>query len=254
MRTVKLCLLALTIFCLNSCEKDEGKDKPGDIPGMGDTPGELAIKEIFSFPSGVALSSEIIESLNPDIDYSILGSGNHLHVKLTLINANDFPKTVYFPRGLLLKDSNPEKHNALLLQTTWVTVEANSERKVKLHLYCTNKARLTALADEPFSILGTTDSRTINDFLDLISSRKINYEMVNGTFNGSKSEIPKSGPTYEEISERLQFIVWNMTEYGTNPSESDKTFINSIPQLSSSEMPPEPYPDTFPEFVVTEAN
>lgn len=251
MRTIQLCLIALIFLFLNSCEKDEGRDKPGDIPGMGDTPGELAIKETFSFPSGVALSSEIIESLNPDIDYSILGSGNHLHVKLTLLNANNFARTVFFPRGLLLTNSNPERHNALLVQTTWVTIEANSERKVKLHLYCINKTRFPALVDEPYSILGITDSRTINDFLELMSSRKINYEMVNGTFNPSKSENTKSGPTYDEISEHIQFMVWNMTEYGTNPSESDKAFINSIPQLSPSEIPPEPYPDTFPEFVVT---
>lgn len=231
-----------------SCEKDPD-EAPGKIPGMGTTPGDIEVSENFKLPTGISLMGALAESNTQDPDYSIFGSGDHIKLKMILLNATDVARTVYFPRGLIIKNSMPQNHNAIVLQTTWVVVKPNTQREITLELYCVNEALFHATESEPYNFHGVAVSSTINELLDIIDGRKINYEMIYGTFDGKKSEI-KSGPSYEEITERLQQIVWNLTDFGVGISAEDKAFIESIPTLSSSEIPPEPYPVYFPEFVV----
>jgi len=242
-------LISFVSLCFFSCEKDN-VESPGNISGMGDNNGELEITEPFSFPEDINLLGEIIESVYYDPGFTILGSGNHIELNMTLLNTSDVTKTIYFPRGLIFKNSSRDYHNGILLQTSWVTLEANSQRKVKLQLYCINKAALVATVDHPYSIIGISGSPVMQTLIDLVRTRKINYEMYYGSFNSGKSENNK-GLTYEYMTAKLQDIVWNLTDFGVDISDQDRAFINSIPQLSPSEIPPEPYPDTFPEFVVT---
>jgi hypothetical protein len=64
------------------------------------------------------------------------------------------------------------------------------------------------------------------------------------------------GPTYQEITGRLQEIVHNLTNRGIAISADDEAFINSIPELAPEERPVvdenSQYPEYFKEYLVPE--
>ncbi|MCA1757618.1 MAG: hypothetical protein LC649_09190, partial [Bacteroidales bacterium] len=69
-------LLILALFIgLTSCEKND--ELPGNIPGMGDTPGDILLSDTFSFPEGIHLLGEI-KGYDGDLTgYSRFGSGTN---------------------------------------------------------------------------------------------------------------------------------------------------------------------------------
>ena len=62
------------------------------------------------------------------------------------------------------------------------------------------------------------------------------------------------GPTYEEITEKLQIMVHHLTDLGIALTQEDIDFIESIPELNSEEIPQvdenAQYPEYFEEFKV----
>jgi hypothetical protein len=246
-KSVLFPLLIGTILLLSSCEKDP-KDSPGKIPGMGPTPGELEVKAPYTLPEGVDYVGQIHEIF--DTSNITLGSGFGAKLSLTLCNATDEPKTVFFPKGLIWKCGSSENHNGILLQTAWVNIEPNSVKNLNILLYCINWNKPSPGRDVCYDIIGVSSSYTISNLLNIISWRKINYEMIQGTIEGV-TPSSYSGPSYQEIIERLQNIVKNLTEYGVDISDEDRTFIESIPELSAAETPSsldDGY--QFPQFVV----
>jgi hypothetical protein len=217
---------------------------------MGPTPGELEVKAPYTLPEGVDYVGQIHEISVLDTTIARLGSGYGARLTLTLSNSTDSPKTVFFPKGLILKCSSPENHNGILLQTIWLNLEPNSVRAVNIFLNCINWNKPCATQEICYDIIGVSSSSTISNLLDLIGWRKINYEMIHGAIQGVTA-TPYSGPSYDEIIDRLQKIVTNLTEYGIDISDEDRIFIESIPQLSSAETPTsldDGY--QFPQFVV----
>lgn len=253
-KTGIFCLLVVAFISLSSCEK-ELLDSPGAIPGMGNTTGNLEIKEVYELPYGVFMVNQIIESDSQDITFSKFGSGKNERLKLSLYNSNNTPRTVFFPKGLIFQNSIPGFHNGILLQTTWMNIEPGARRDVIVELFCINSGLLHNNQDSHYNFLGVTDSPTLSRLLDLIGWRKINYEMIYGTFKGSQL-VTQSGPAYADITARLQTIVWNLTDIGIDISKEDTKFIESIPKLFPDEIPPvdkasSSYPEYFHEFEVS---
>jgi hypothetical protein len=91
--------------------------------------------------------------------------------------------------------------------------------------------------------------------LDLIGWKKINYEMIYHFTIGKKAALADS-PAYDEITERLQNVVWKLTNFGQPITEEDKEFIGRIPELLPEEIPPVNaqglYPEYFEEYKVIE--
>ena len=250
-KAVLFTLLIVTLLFLSSCEKDK-LDSPGNIPGMGSTQGELEVKEPFTLPQGVNYVDQIHAIWEIDTSHSTFGSGFGAKLSLTLSNSTDVRKTVFFPKGLIWKCSSSENHNGILLQTTWVNLEPNSVRDLNIVLYCINWNKPTPSQEISFNIIGVSSSPTISNLLNVIGWRKINYEMIYGTIKGITSS-PYTGPSYKEVTERLQNIVVNLTEKGVDISNEDRNFIESIPQLSPPETPSSRDSEyQFPEFVVPE--
>jgi len=241
-------LVILILIGFSSCEK-EPSDEVGDISGMGLTPGDIEIKKSYELPKGIALVNQMVESDIQDPTYTIFGSGGHIKINMTLINATSSVKTIFFPQGLILKNSAPGNHSGILLQTTWITLGGNTQRDITLCLYCINARLHSASLIAPFNFHGVTASSTMTDLLELISNRRINYEMIYGSVDGS-DPLPPSGPAYSQIIARLETIVWNLTDFDKGISADDIDFIENIPMLSPSEIPGQPFPDYFPEFVV----
>ncbi len=246
-------MLVLALISLSSCEK-EMLDSPGDISGMGNNLGKLEIKQVYELPKGVFMVNQINEPDDKDTTFSKFGSGKNERVKLTLFNSNNAPRTVFLPKGLIFQNSTPGYHNGILLQTTWMTIEAGARRDVIVELFCINSGLLHNNQDSHYNFLGVTDSPTFSRLLDLIGWRKINYEMIYGSFKGGQPVSP-SGPAYGDITARLQTIVWNLTDLGIDISEEDTKYLESIPVLFPDEIPPvdevsSSYPEFFHEFKV----
>lgn len=265
MKKVLLGLIIVSFFSLFSCEKEK-LDTPGNISGMGNTSGDLEIKEFFELPKGINLvgditgvkspvgkSGEIGQSLgDAKADFSIFGSGGFVRLKLTLSNFRDYPITVFFRKGLVFRCNYGGFQQGLCAQTTWACIQPHSVRSLYVDLYCLNKGIPAPDQTGKYSILGITGSQTMWNLLNLIGWRKINYEMCYPRFHkGIEAE-----PTYEEIIARMQTIVHNLTNDGLEITAEDKAFLESIPELTPSEIPPLDidlqYPEYFDEFVVPE--
>jgi len=249
MKTLKYALIVLLLISLFSCKKED-QEMPGNIPGMGNTPGELELKETYTFPQGIVLVGQVT-GLPEDLSgYSRFGSGYYVKIKMTFLNLNSEPRTIFLPKGLLVKSDSPDYQNGLLIQTTWISIESNMERNVILDLYCLNRDLPGPDENATYTILGTTGSRVINGLLDIIGWRKVNYEMIYGAIPGTTP--PKSVYTYKEITDRFQEILHNLTFYGRNISNEEKEFIESINILSPAETPFKDangnYPAYFKEF------
>jgi hypothetical protein len=264
MKKLFLLFVACSFIGFYSCEKDKS-DSIGQIQGMGKTTGDLQVKEPYTLPEGIHFIGEITgiedpvvktgekkSAYNTKSGYSCYGSGYYVRLKLNLLNSLNYPRTVFFPKGLLWQCKSGNFQHGLQAQTTWVCLQPNSSRTISIDLYCVNLGIPAPDQTGTYKILGVTNSKIMWNLLDLIGWRKVNYEMIYGTLNGGKGT--EAIPTYEEITEKLQTIVHNLTDNGIDITADDKAFIESIPELSSTEIPQLDvnleYPDFFYEFVV----
>jgi hypothetical protein len=256
-----LIVIIVIVLGFVACQKEDESESPGNIKGMGFTPGNLEVKAPFVTPAGITIIGEISGLSSPSTKsgevksakglngfYPLFGSGGLVKLKLTLLNASDVRKTVFFPKGLLWQCNTSTFQHGILLQTTWICLEPNAQRTIVVDLYCVNYGISAPDHNGTYTILGVSSSEVINRLLKLISWRKINYEMICGNSDASK------GPTYEQVTEKLQEVVWNLTNNGIDISETDRAFIESLPELSPSEIPVldklSQFPEYFKEFVV----
>jgi hypothetical protein len=265
MKKTLVFIIILSLIGFTSCEKTES-EVPGQIPGMGNTPGKLQVKESYSLPSGIIITSAITgleptksgsESLKSaeDIksDISWFGSGKLVRLKLTLLNSKNSACTVFFPKGLVWECQQGSFQHGLQIQTIWVTIQPNDSRTIIIDLYCVNLGIPAPDHTASFKILGVTNSQVMWSLLSLINWRKVNYEMIYGTIHFGKGST-EVGPTYDEITNRLQGIVHDLTNRGLAISEEDKAFILGIPELSPEDIPlvdqNSKFPEYFEEFIV----
>ena len=256
MKKVLLGIAALSLIFV-SCTK-VAEESAGNIQGMGNTPGNLEIESPFVLPEGIVLVGDITGLDNSAAKagdskaiapYCYGSGGKMIKLKITLLNTSNKYKTIFFPKGLLWKCNQEGYQDALLCQTTWCTVEPNSQRTILMDLYCINYGRDPSDNLSSYRILGITSSKIIWSFLNRIGWRKINFEHW---YSPSKGDAQ---PSYEEITERFQNIVWDLTNHGVEISDEDKAFIESIPELAPEEIPVvdenSRYPEYFDEYVRT---
>ena len=257
MKKYMFLFIAIPFICLTSCESDS----LGDIEGMGDNTGKLQVKEPFTFPQGVLLLGDVTGAANPGLKstglksaidtkstVSFYGSGRYVRLQLTLLNTRDYARTVFFPKGLVWRCNNGGYQNGLTCQTTWVCIPANTSRNINIDVYCANANLLSnPTLSTTYQILGVTTSKTMWKLLDLIGWKRINFEMCN---INTKAE----GPTYDEITEKLQVMVHHLTDLGIALTQEEIDFIESIPELNAEEIPQldenAQYPEYYEEFKV----
>lgn len=266
---MKLTLVSIVsvALILVSCSK-QTSEEPGKIPGMGNTPGQLEVKEPFVLPEGIHFIGDItgIEnpvskslkdselSFNSKCDCSYFGSGRYVRVKLRLLNSWNYPRTIYFRKGLVWQCNSGTYQHLMLCQTTWFNLQPGTYRDVYLDLYCVNYGVPAPDQNATYRILGVTSSPVIWNLLNRIGWKKINYEMIYGAISNRKGNA--EAPSYEQITERMQEMVWNLTNHGIDLSSDDIAFIESIPELSADEIPAldpdSEFPDFFNEFSILE--
>ena len=233
---------------------------PGEIPGLGEYPGELQGMP-FVLPQGVMLNGDIrgadynwlyytaSSSLNlllSDKENKVLpppymniaqavsfpenqpyvGSGFDVTVTIPLLNTNPTETTVVFPARLIIKAKSGEYQNGMLLKETRVTIPANTEYAVTLVMYCVNLQRMGSESSAFYGWGVVSNSSLLKDLTDRLVNKKINVEEYDDIV---LSRQPWNSPEYYSRYERLADIVWNLTDRGIALSEDDKAWINALP-------------------------
>jgi hypothetical protein len=245
-------IVSLILIGFTSCEKEE---TPGGIPGMGETPGKLEIKEAFVAPEDVNISVQAadeitLEDLINSSETSLkstssrpwyCGAGGSfwqnnftfwIRIRLTLTNAGDNKKCVKFPAGLIFKVQQEGYQNGILLHCVRVCIPANSTKEVEMFAFCLNKGRDGSNANLTYTMPGVTGSNVLWKWmLHKLERKKINIENF---FNPSPSAKLKSVSEedleyFANIADQLQNAVWTLTNDGKELSQEQVDFIDSLP-------------------------
>jgi hypothetical protein len=258
-KVIRIFLTAsLMLITYNACE--EVSEAPGGIPGMGETPGELEIKEPFVPPEGVSYEvvggdelkigdvvssgSAGLKSGSNGYEGKIYGAGGSFHndkfrfwiiVKLTFTNISNKNRRITLPEGLVFKVVEKGYQNGVLLQRVIFYVKACSKRTVSILAACVNRGRDGSNANLHYTIPGVTGSEEMwGELLESLKNRKVNIEnfIVPSSPNALKSANAEEGlDKYMEIADHLQKMVWTLTNDGKDLSQEQKEYLESIPLL-----------------------
>ncbi len=250
-------IIAIVAIGFSSCEEKESVSE--GIPGMGETPGELEIKEAFvdtdGTIDGISFNIQGAEQMSTDDllasgqnqlkstsgSWNYYGCGGSWHnssfkfwirIKLTLTNSSDGEKCIKFPAGLVFKVNEPGYQNGVLLSDIDVCINANTTKEIYLFAFCLNKGRDGSNANVTYAILGITSSDWLWKYIlnDLVG-KTINIEYA---LNTSPSAQLKSAnivdlSKYEEIADYLQNAIWTLTNDRKELSQEQIDYIKAIP-------------------------
>jgi hypothetical protein len=259
----KINLLIIGMLFLMGFTACEDIEKPGGIPGMGNTPGELEIEEPFVAPDGITIDVEGMDLISvkgsdglanlksPDgWDWGrTYGWGGSYHgredtlkkfvfwvtVKLTINNLSNSDISFTLPKGTVFKVSDQKAQNGITLEDVTFSVEAKKDYQCQLMLMCLNKGRHGSDADLSYEILGTTASGLLKDLIGYLQNKKIaieNYLIVDGTENNLKSISTRDFEKYKEISNHVQNLIWKLTNDGKELSQEDMEYFHSLPDIN----------------------
>ena len=263
---ISVSLMFMGCFLL-SCEKNEPTGggetppatsdyAPGEIPGLGNAEGELTGTP-YLLPEGVELLQELEGggywtdyfsplwdyaaapqrkalarkalpektpskvAANEDIVYRGSGTG-YVDILVNLANNNSSATVVEFPAGLILENVSGNCQNGVLLKKVKVEIPAGGTVRICLSFYCGNLSRSSAHGGDVYTWGVVTDAAPIIELCNLLKNKKINIEEYNPT-----SQVDYN--YYDYIVDDLQSIVWKITDstYGLN--DSDREYINSLP-------------------------
>jgi hypothetical protein len=231
-------LLGIIIISFTSCLT---LDVETGISGMGNDVGALEVEIPFSeftqedsiellslssIDNKVFSLSSVIDSDTENI--LLKGSGGsyqngNFHpwiiVKVIITNKSNRPRFFFFPSGLLFRTNDTEYQHGILMSDVFVWTFPYQTRTIYLSLYCINYGKHGSSEENTFTILGTTKSTKIKGLL-----KRLNDKEINITKYISDGNIER----YEEVSDRIQTMIWNMTNHETLLSDEDIDFINNI--------------------------
>lgn len=233
--------MSLALMFLFACSPDNiendktSEETPGDIPGMGDTEGELEISDKFVLPEGLLLVS-ITGINNPipedDINTSSLknisqqnleyepaiGSGTGwIALKLIFENTTNTNKDILIPRGCLFEALEEGYQNSILAQDVRINILRNQQIQIKLYLYCINKGENGSDETVQYKIRGVTESKWMQNLIEALENKKIGIDY----FTEAEKE------EYKNIANSIQEIVWAITD-GTGLSQENWDFIDKL--------------------------
>ena len=252
-----LMVLTLPLFVV-SCEKDDSKPnleefEPGEIPGLGDTDGELT-GATFTLPNGITLieditgagdsdyywidlygspsrtftakdGTQITKSFAENVSYEdqhYFGSGRgYVDLLIPLKNNNSSSTTITFPAGLIIRSVSGNSQNGILIKKVTITIPANSSYYLCLSFYCGNAHKSSAHSSDVYVWGVISNASILMDLCERVKNKKINLEEF------SPSSI-NDYTTYSEQTYKLQAIVWRITDYD-GMTEADIAYINSLP-------------------------
>ena len=232
-------------------ENGSGDEKPGQISGFGGNTGKISGKA-FELPNGIVFDGDIIgaswesittyasevKSKKPSSNritllndmttrsvisdyykYDMYGSGLNVLILVRLKNTTSRQIDVEFPAGLVFESSNAKYQHGILIKKTKVSVPVGGN-DVILMMYCGNANREMPDSSVKFLKPVVTNSKLLLYLCDLVKNKRINIE--------ENIETNEEMGKYFVIAEKLQEIVWKVTDYGQMPDKADQDYISSI--------------------------
>lgn len=231
MRRVISFLTIAVLLMVTACEK-KNIEEPGNIPGMGNTGGKLQA-ETYEFHEDLSFGSFVGADRNAQLaalkseDLTITGhaqgSGDQVIITLQITNNNpSVCRSAWFRAGTVFEVNLEGYQNAILLAPVNVCIPPNATKTFTLYLYCLNLGKSSSDASVTYEMLGVTKSTDVKELIDLLQFKKVNYEHY--------IAYPENNVNYNEIKNRLQDIVWSITNKD-GMSNSDREFIANLPHV-----------------------
>ncbi len=250
MRKLLNLIMVSSLILFVACQDDDTKveETAGNIPGMGNTPGDLEVSE-YNLPEGLEIVGDISGILESEStvaqEYASLKAtntsskrfygcgGTYIQVQLTLKNNIERRRTCFFPPGLIFKVNNNDHQHAFNLCWTWFCFEPLETRTIVLYLFCINRGRTESLVNTVYEILGKTTSVNMKWLANRCNGKRMNWECF--SHNKTQSYL-KSGDTYEEVAGEMQEVIWALTN-GDGLTEEQEAYIDELPSLDTDQLP-----------------
>ena len=250
-------IASLFLIGFTACEQSEVEtEKPGGIPGMGNTPGELEIAEPFKAPEGMAIDVQGLDEIRVDgvssaanlkssMDWSsTFGCGGSfdnrtndfvfwISLNVSFSNISNTEMCVTIPKGTIFKVSDPHAQNGVLLEDVKVCVKPNETQICKFMVMCLNQGWPGSNNNLFYEILGTTNSDLIKELIGYLSGKKIGIQYYDNftPSAGLKSANTDDFETYKEIADHIQNAIWKLTNEGKTLSQEDIEYFQSLPDI-----------------------
>ncbi|MBN2167146.1 MAG: hypothetical protein JW717_12775 [Marinilabiliaceae bacterium] len=223
----------ILLFAITSCIKEQPKPEAGNIPGMGETPGEIEIATPFELPDGISIEGSIVglsggsvsvpeetelKSLNTWWRYR--GSGKQVQCGMTFRNDKSDAVDIEIPGGCVFENQESDGQHGICLQTIRIHVLGNSQVQLKFYLYCLNEGRPASRIQDTYIIRGVTGSQSFADLVNSLKNKRIDISMFSDNMND-----------YDVIADKIQQCVWKLTNsiYGINKTDWD--YINYLDEM-----------------------
>ncbi|MBS2100359.1 hypothetical protein [Carboxylicivirga linearis] len=238
MKNSYLLLFSLLILITTGCSTETKQTgDPGNIPGMGETPGEAEVNDELFLPDGVVIDGDITGSSDPIFTYNSPdgclnghqagqtercehGSGGaDVALNITFVNTTDENKNVVIPAGCIFNCKQEGYQNAILIQDVAIKLIGRGAVSIKLNVYCINRGREGSSNDLTYELKGITTSEHMLDLIDNLIDKKIDIVF----YNEDQTE-------YQSIISGIQDVVWAITN-DSGVSEDGWNFIFSLPEM-----------------------
>lgn len=203
-----------------SCTKDKSdNDDAGNIPGMGDTGGELEVEETVFYPIESFIIGDITGvNVNPMPTENVVGSGGGwVILDVEIENTTDKEADFYLLGGSVIECLEEGYQHAICIERVDLIVDANSSKRINLLVYCINRGRSGSSPDISYTIKGISSSDRMMRLVEALENKKIDV----------LDYLPDSEVEFIELCKKLQDIIWEITN-GEGLSDEDWDFINSL--------------------------
>jgi len=209
-----------------SCSKDksDNDDDPSNIPGMGDTEGDLEVDGPLSYPIGLSLVGNVVGfKVNSSPLENPVGSGGQWVILDVFIqNESDKLANFYLPGGSVIECQTEGYQHAICINKVDISIEAEETKNCKLLVYCINHGRSGSHPDITYLIKGVSSSDRMMRLVEALEGKNIDI----------RNYLPDNRAEFEEICIEIQDMVWAITN-GSGLDDDDWTFINSLPAINS---------------------
>nr|WP_321410548.1 hypothetical protein [uncultured Carboxylicivirga sp.] len=225
-------ILTVGIILFASCEKDNTEIESGNIPGMGETPGDFEIAEAFVLPDGIEMSAitglssidinNVDLSLKKTSDRRERGCGSQVQCELTFGNANAEACDIEIKGGTIFDCVEEDGQSGMCMQTIRIHVLGHSQVQVKFYLQCLNQGRPASRAVDTYIIRGVTASQSFKDLVNALEPKRIDISQ----FSDNMSD-------YNVIQGKIQQSVWKLTNSIFGVNQDDWEYIASLQDMEN---------------------
>jgi hypothetical protein len=241
-RGLMVALVACSLL-LVACEKEEDPVTLEEtMTGLGDDKG-IPTGQQFKLPdglqllgaiqggtnssiltrSGVDLKSLSLDELKqlaqaPEIragnEFIRFGIGIYVTVAMAIENTTSHEITLTFPGGLIFICTSGYSQNGFLIQEIKVKVPANGKAYIAIDALCANHGRGASYSSEEYVFGPVTNNPLLIEIVNIVKPKRLPV---------------RSDSNYYDVADKLQDIVWGVTEEMTLTEES-RTYLKSLPQ------------------------